>query len=103
MPRKSTKSASGESRLKQLRQASSLLKLISDPNRLLILLMLADGELSGISICEALNVSYPAVKYHLAMLRFGGGVLSQRQGTQVFYGLTEIGEVLARVAKVLTG
>jgi len=103
MPRKSTKSASGEQRLKQLQQASSRLKLVSDPTRMLLVLMLADSERSIGSICDVMNVSPPAVSYHLVLLRLGGIVLPQRQGKQVFYSLTEFGEELAQVAKDLTG
>jgi len=103
MARISPKSTSGEQGLKRLRQAASRLKQVSDPNRLWIVLMLADGARSFGSICEALSGSQPALSQRLALLRHGGVILSQRRGRQVFYRLTEIGEVLARVAKKVTG
>jgi DNA-binding transcriptional ArsR family regulator len=102
MARKSTKSASGEPQLEQLRQASLRLKQLSDPNRLLIVLMLADGARSVRSLSEALEGSQPALSQRLALLRQGGVVISERRGQQIFYSLTEVGEELARVAKDLT-
>jgi len=103
MSRRSTESTSGEQRLKRLRQTSSHLKQVSDPNRMRIVLMLADGARSFGSICEALSGSPSMVGQRLALLRNSGVVLSQRRGKHVFYSLTEIGEELARVAKKVTG
>jgi len=103
MPRNSTKSASGEPQLKQLQKACMRLKLVSNPNRLLLVLVLADGERSVGSICEEIKLIYQIVSHRLGLLRHGRIVNSRRQGKRVFYSLTEIGQELARVAKVMTG
>src|SRR5262245_19954889 len=58
-------------RLKQAQQAAIRLKQVSDPTRLQIILMLAEGEKHVGALCETLNQSQPAVSHHLALLRHG--------------------------------
>src|SRR5262245_41315400 len=81
-------------RLKRAKQASILLKNVSDPTRLKIVLLLAEGERHVGAICEAVDQKQPAVSHHLALLRFGGMVTPRRQGKNNIYGLTEPGERL---------
>jgi DNA-binding transcriptional ArsR family regulator len=102
--RRSTKSkATKESgqRQKQAQRASILLKQVSDPTRLQVVLMLADGEKHVGALCEQLSQSQPAVSHHLALLRHGGIIAPRRQGKNNFYGLTEVGDELARVVKTV--
>jgi DNA-binding transcriptional ArsR family regulator len=84
-------------RLKQAQRASMLLKHVSDPTRLQVILTLAEGERHVGALCEQLNQSQPAVSHHLALLRHGGIIIPRRQGKNNFYGLTETGSDLARV------
>jgi DNA-binding transcriptional ArsR family regulator len=99
-PRK--RSATGaEQRLKQAQHASTLLKHVSDPTRLLVILILSDGEQHVGSLCDRLSQSQPAVSHHLALLRHGGVIAPRRQGKNNFYGLTDKGEVLSRIVKSL--
>ena len=86
-------------RLKRAKQASILLKNVSDPTRLKIVLLLAEGERHVGAICEAVDQKQPAVSHHLALLRFGGMVTPRRQGKNTIYGLTEPGERLALIVK----
>jgi DNA-binding transcriptional ArsR family regulator len=90
-------------RLKQAQQAAIRLKHVSDPTRLQIILMLADGEKHVGGLCEALNQSQPATSHHLALLRHGGIIAPRRQGKNNFYDLTEAGEQLAAVVKNFIG
>jgi DNA-binding transcriptional ArsR family regulator len=90
-------------RLKQAQQAALLLKQVSDPTRLHIILMLAEGEKHVGRICEALKQSQPATSHHLALLRHGGMIAPRRQGKNNFYALTEAGEQLASIVKDLVG
>jgi DNA-binding transcriptional ArsR family regulator len=99
-PAKSKKGA--EQRLKQARRASTLLKHISDPTRLQVIAILADGECHVGGLSEQLNQTQPAVSHHLALLRHGGIIIPRRQGKNNFYSLTESGELLARVVNALT-
>jgi DNA-binding transcriptional ArsR family regulator len=90
-------------RLKQPQQAAILLKQVSDPTRLRIILMLAEGEKHSGGICEALKQSQPATSHLLALLRHGGIVAPRRQGRNKVYALTEAGQQLASIVKNLIG
>src|SRR4051794_629075 len=79
-------------RLKQIQRAANLLKQVSDPTRLQVILMLAEGERHVGGLCETLNQSQPATSHHLALLRHGGIITPRRQGKNNFYTLTEAGE-----------
>ena len=92
-----------EKTLKQAQQASIRLKQVSDPTRLQIVLMLAEGEKNVGALCEALNQSQPATSHHLALLRHGSIIAPRRQGKNNFYGLTEAGEKLATIVKTVIG
>ena len=61
-----------EQRYHVARRASILLKHVSDPTRLQVILILADGERHVGALCSQLSQSQPAVSHHLALLRHGG-------------------------------
>ena len=88
-------------RLKIAQRASMLLKHVSDPTRLQVVLTLSGGEQHVGALCAQLSQSQPAVSHHLALLRHGGIIIPRRQGKNNFYGLTETGEDLAKVVKTL--
>src|SRR5215216_2429654 len=98
-PTKAQKEAAA--RLRQAQRAANLLKQVSDPTRLQIILMLSEGEKHVGALSENLNQSQPAVSHHLALLRHGGIITPRRQGKNNFYSLTETGEELAKVVKAL--
>ena len=83
--------ADSASRLKQMQRAAILLKQVSDPTRLQIILMLSEGEKHVGALCETLNQSQPATSHHLALLRHGGIIAPRRQGKNNFYSLTRTG------------
>jgi DNA-binding transcriptional ArsR family regulator len=101
--RTTTKKAAKEAdqRLQLAKRASILLKHVSDPTRLQVILILADGEQHVGALCSQLSQSQPAVSHHLALLRHGGIIAPRRQGKNNFYSLTETGSELARVVKTL--
>jgi DNA-binding transcriptional ArsR family regulator len=88
-----------DQRLKHAQRAAILLKQVSDPTRLQVILMLAEGEKHVGALCDELNQSQPAVSHHLALLRHGSIISPRRQGKNNFYGLTDAGEKLASVVK----
>ena len=90
-----------EQRYHQARRASILLKHVSDPTRLQVILILADGERHVGALCSQLSQSQPAVSHHLALLRHGGIIAPRRQGKNNFYSLTDTGTDLAKVVKNL--
>ena len=105
MPRaaKAKPARDADQRLQQARNASILLKHVSDPTRLQVILILAEGERHVGALCSQLSQSQPAVSHHLALLRHGGIIAPRRQGKNNFYSLTETGHDLARVVKGLIG
>ena len=101
-PASKSKPAKGvDQRFQQARRASILLKHVSDPTRLQVILILAEGERHVGALCAQLSQSQPAVSHHLALLRHGGIIAPRRQGKNNFYSLTETGSALAEVVKGL--
>lgn len=96
---KSAKTA--DQRHQKARRASILLKHVSDPTRLQVVLILSDGERHVGALCDQLSQSQPAVSHHLALLRHGGIIAPRRQGKNNYYSLTETGSELAKVVKSL--
>ncbi len=90
-------------RLKRAKEAAILLKQVSDPTRLKIVLLLAEGERHVGALCGFLDHSQPATSHHLALLRHGGIIAPRRQGKHNFYALTEAGEQLASIVKNVIG
>ena len=68
-------------------EAASLLRLLGNPHRLLILCALVEGELSVGQLQARLPLSQSALSQHLARLREAGVVLTRRAAQQIFYAL----------------
>lgn len=68
-----------------LEAAVDVLRLLADPTRLRILLLLDDRELSVGTLAELLGRPAPAVSQHLARLRAGRLVQNRRDGVTVHY------------------
>jgi DNA-binding transcriptional ArsR family regulator len=84
----------------EIRRVADLLKQVSDPTRLQVLMLLSDKERNVSELCTDLGTqSQPAVSHHLALLRHGRLIEPRRSGKHNFYGLTEGGRELARVVK----
>jgi DNA-binding transcriptional ArsR family regulator len=99
---RSRSSREAEARGNQAKLASTMLKHVSDPTRLQVILILADGEQHVGALCDQLSQSQPAVSHHLALLRHGGIIAPRRQGKNNFYSLTpDKGAALAKVVKML--
>ena len=94
-PAKATKAANGQY-VAGIRQVAILLKQVSDPTRLHIMLLLAKGECNVTTICSELGgQSQPAVSHHLALLRHGRLISPRRDGKNNLYSLTADGRKLA--------
>jgi len=95
--------AAGKS-LSEIRRVSELLKQVSDPTRLQVLLLLSEKERNVTELCTDLGTqSQPAVSHHLALLRHGRLIEPRRAGKHNFYGLTEAGRELAKVVHAIVG
>ena len=62
---------------------------MSDPKRLCVLEMLAWGERSVTELSSGLQCHVPNMSQHLAVLRSAGLVASRREGTTVYYRLSD--------------
>lgn len=90
--------------LQQVRQTAELLKQVSDPTRLQILMLLTMKERNVSELCAELGTqSQPAVSHHLALLRHGRLIEPRRSGKHNYYGLTETGTALTGVVNKLLG
>ncbi len=88
----------------EIRRVADLLKQVSDPTRLQVLMLLSDKERNVSELCTDLGTqSQPAVSHHLALLRHGRLIEPRRSGKHNFYGLTEGGRELAKVVKSIIG
>jgi DNA-binding transcriptional ArsR family regulator len=97
---RSTKSASAAAArpAAEIRRVAELLKQVSDPTRLQVLMLLSEKERNVTELCADLGTqSQPAVSHHLALLRHGRLIEPRRSGKHNFYGLTEAGRQLAQV------
>ena len=95
---KASKSAPGTRPSAEVRRVADLLKQVSDPTRLMVLMLLSEKERNVSELCADLGTqSQPAVSHHLALLRHGRLIEPRRSGKHNFYGLTESGRELARV------
>jgi DNA-binding transcriptional ArsR family regulator len=66
-----------------------LAKILSDENRLRILLSLDGGKKSVNSIVEELNLSQPLVSHHLKELKRSLLVKVERQGPFIYYEIVD--------------
>jgi DNA-binding transcriptional ArsR family regulator len=88
----------------EIRRVADLLKQVSDPTRLQVLMLLNDKERNVSELCSDLGTqSQPAVSHHLALLRHGRLIEPRRSGKHNFYGLTEAGRELAEVVNSIVG
>jgi ArsR family transcriptional regulator, zinc-responsive transcriptional repressor len=87
-----------------VRQAAMLLKQVSDPTRMQVLLLLAEQERNVSTLCADLgHQSQPAVSHHLALLRHGRLIEPRRQGKNNVYSLTDEGRRLAEAVRSMAG
>lgn len=69
------------------RQASEVFKALSNPNRLLIVDAVAQGERCVADLTALVGLDMSTVSNHLTVLRHVGILKAERRGTQVFYAL----------------
>lgn len=77
----------GEELIETAEKACELLRVLSNPKRLLILCHLADGELSVQQIQNATGLGQSTVSQQLAIMRGERLVSTRREAQSVFYSL----------------
>lgn len=76
--------------------AADFLKCLANPNRLMVLCALMDGELSVSELNDSVPLSQSALSQHLSVLRDAELVETRREAQTIFYRLKD-----ARVAPIL--
>ena len=66
----------------------NFLKLLADPTRLRLLLLLEEDELSVAELQKILGMGQSRISSHLAQLKRAGVVEDRRSGKNVYYGVT---------------
>jgi ArsR family transcriptional regulator, virulence genes transcriptional regulator len=94
-----------ESTLQLFRLQAGICKTLADPNRLLILHELRDGEMSVGQLTSSLNIPQSNMSRHLAVLREHNVVTTRREGTTIYYSLAnpKIAQACDLVHEVLEG
>lgn len=70
-------------------EVSALLKLIAHKDRMVVLCLLADGEMSVSELREHTKLSQSAFSQHLGVLRKNNLVKIRKSSQQVFYSLAD--------------
>src|SRR6187401_3623862 len=78
----------------------NFLRMLADPTRLRLILLLEQEELSVAELQEILGMGQSRISSHLAQLKRAGVVNDRRSGKNVYYGLTEADGKDAARAKV---
>ncbi|MFV0561366.1 MAG: ArsR/SmtB family transcription factor [Enterococcus sp.] len=73
----------------QIEKLSQLFKVLSDPTRLKILLVLRNGEQNVTAIAQAVSMEQSAVSHQLRLLRENHIVRSHREGKAILYSLDD--------------
>ncbi len=68
--------------------ASEFMQALSNPNRLMILCALTDGELCVSDLNNQLNLSQSALSQHLGVLRKQNLVQTRRESQTIYYSVT---------------
>src|SRR3989454_5758583 len=67
----------------------NLLRLLADPTRFRLLLLLEEEQLSVAELQKILNMGQSRISSHLAQLKRAGVVVDRRAGKNVYYGATK--------------
>jgi DNA-binding transcriptional ArsR family regulator len=67
--------------------AAGLLRAMANPNRLQILCVLGEGEMSVGALNERIRLSQSALSQHLALLREDGLVATRREAQTIYYSV----------------
>ena len=78
-----------ESMKRNATDAVSLLKGLANESRLMIMCVLAEGEISVGQLNQRIHLSQSALSQHLAVLRDQGLVQTRRESQTIFYRLED--------------
>ncbi|MEP7158465.1 MAG: metalloregulator ArsR/SmtB family transcription factor [Chloroflexota bacterium] len=81
--------ASRESMDAGRQRTANVARALSDPKRLCVLETLATGERSVSELSRDVGCQVPNMSQHLGVLRSAGLVTARRDGTTIYYSLTD--------------
>ncbi|CAN7388802.1 metalloregulator ArsR/SmtB family transcription factor [Aminobacter sp. LjRoot7] len=83
--------------LERAGEASEFLKKLANPNRLMIVCALVDGERSVRDLEDSLGIRQPGLSQQLAELRDAGLIAGRKESKSVFYRLADerVAEIVA--------
>lgn len=70
-------------------QAVDTLKLLANPERLLLLCQISQGEFSVSELEELLDIHQPTLSQQLGVLRSQGVVATRREGKNIYYSVAD--------------
>lgn len=73
--------------IRDFEKAATVFKALGNPNRLVIVTAVAEGERCVADLTALLSLDMSTVSSHLTVLRNVGILKSERRGTQIFYSL----------------
>lgn len=68
-------------------KACKLMKVLSNPDRLLLLCQISEGEKCVTELEETLNIHQPTLSQQLTILREEGLVSTRREGKFIYYSI----------------
>jgi len=71
------------------KEYAQFFKVLSDPNRLMIIDMLSCGELCACVILEKFNITQPTLSHHMKSLCDSELVVGRKEGKWMYYSLSE--------------
>ena len=71
------------------KEYAQFFKVLSDPNRLMIIDMLSCGELCACVILEKFNITQPTLSHHMKSLCDSGLVIGRKEGKWMYYSLND--------------
>ena len=73
----------------EYKESAQLFKVLSDPNRLMIIDMLSCGELCACVILEKFQITQPTLSHHMKSLCDSNLVSGRRAGKWMYYSLND--------------
>ena len=87
----------------QVSTTAGRLKLIGDPIRVGILLLLSHGPLNAMAIAESTALLKGTISHHLTLLRISNIVEANRDSRHMIYSLTNLGWQLLAAIQAAAG
>ena len=87
---------------RQVETLAQVFRVLGDPTRLRIWMVLQEGELNVSQICKRLKAAQPTVSHHLGILRMSGLVTNRRNGKEIFYSLNSLDKDKTKALSAMT-